>query len=63
MKKILALSILLTVLSSCMHMGSGHGGGHGGMKCGCDKGKPCAMDSKESKDGKPAECDDCKKAK
>lgn len=54
MKKILALSILLTVLSSCMH------GGHHGMKGGCGKDKPCML---ESKDGKPAECDDCKKAK
>lgn len=62
MKKILALSIMLTVLSSCMHMGSGHGG----MKCGCDKGKPCATecaDKKVEKDGKSAGCDDCKKAK
>lgn len=61
MKKILALSILLTVLSSCSHFG-----GHHGMKCACGKDKPCATeckDAKMDKDGKPAECDDCKKAK
>lgn len=62
MKKILLLSIVMTVFAACSHkMHGGHGGG-----CACDKGKPCMADSKDcgdSKETKKEDCEDCKKAK
>ena len=61
MKKILLLSIVMTLFAACSHkMHGGHGG------CACDKGKPCAADSKgcgDSKETKKEDCEDCKKSK
>lgn len=58
MKKLLALITLAVLISSCAH----HGGGCG-KEC-KEKGKPCAMESKDSKgDVKEKECEDCKKTK
>lgn len=54
MKKILALSILLTFLGSCAHYKMRDCGG-----CACDKSKPCAS---EGKDMKKEDCADCKKS-
>lgn len=58
MKKLLALVSLALLISSCAH----HGGG--GCKECKEKGKPCAMESKDGKGmDKEKECEDCKKTK
>jgi len=68
MRKILVLSMILTLVSSCGHMYGGRGqheacGSSTCSECkGCKPGQPCANDKKESgKDDKKEECDDCKK--
>ncbi len=58
MKKLIAIMTLALIISSCAH----HGGG-GCNEC-KEKGKGCAMESKDAKGtDKEKECEDCKKNK
>ena len=71
MKSILQTLVIVcastVLLTSCGHGGhGGHGKDHGGKTCGCtpDQQAACKCDHKTeaaSKDGKKAECEDCKK--
>jgi len=66
MRKFLMLSMVLTLVSSCCHMG-GHGkhGPQGPASCSDCKDSKCKAGESCPREGKPGdkkeECDDCKK--